>query len=461
MSDEMRDETHNDGWTPVETGAPAAGPAAAPTPIAGYCQDCGRPLTAETLRNVGAGIFCDPCLAARVGTPPPPPGDASPVLAAFLGIIPGVGAMYNGQYAKGFVHLAVFAVLASLKDNVHGVFGVLEIGWFFYQIFDAYQTAKARRDGMPLPDPLGLNNIGERLGYGKSWTVGVHVNQRQASAATAQTPPPATPYAPPPPPPAGWPAQRPDWVGYVPPTAFGGRPPVPPVDPATAAAAQQAPAWGHAPYAQTYTGGAPPAAPNYAAVPPVPPVYSAAYPPTVYAPPVYAPTVYAPIDPLPPTRRLPVGAFWLIGLGLLMLLFEFVPDWHMGGRWLLPILFAGLAAWVFTRRLQNHTVQGAYGLRWPVMLAVLAVLFALQDAYVLTLGQTWPVLFIAFGALLLVERVTAPPPLLYTPPAPADPVPGDEEAARATWAAGAPPSAATPREPATEWNADNEQKGGQ
>jgi hypothetical protein len=441
----MSDETHNDGWTPVETGIPAPGTAST---AAGFCQDCGRPLTADTVRNVGASLFCEPCLTARMVNPQPPPGDASPVLAAFLGIIPGVGAMYNGQYAKGFVHLAVSAVLFSLHDG-HGVLGLVSFGWFCYQILDAYQTARARRDGTPLPNPLGLNDIGERMGFGKSWTVGVHVNRPPSSAASAPTPPPVPPYAPPPPAgyAAGWPPPRPDWVGYVPPAAFTGAPPVPPVDPAAAAAAQQAPAWGHAPYAQTYTGGVPPAAPSYSAVPPV-------------APPVY-PAVYPTVDPLPPSRRLPVGALWLIGLGLFMLLVEFIPNWHLGGRWLLPILFAGLAAWIFTRRLQNHTLRGVCGLRWPVMLAVLAVLFALQSAEVFTLGQTWPVLFIAFGALLLLERITAPPlPVVYASGVPSAPVTTDEESARATWAASAPEPEA-PRQPATEWHPDNGQKGGQ
>ena len=32
--------------------------------------------------------------------------------------------------------------------------------WILYQSFEAYHTAKARRDGMPLPDPLGLNEVG-------------------------------------------------------------------------------------------------------------------------------------------------------------------------------------------------------------------------------------------------------------------------------------------------------------
>jgi hypothetical protein len=396
----MSDETNDDSW--ANTGTPGA---AAATP-ASFCQDCGRPLTPDTVRNVGTGVFCEPCLNARVGVPPPVAGDASPVLAGFLGIIPGVGAMYNGQYAKGFVHLAIFAVLASLKDNVHGVFGLLEFGWWFYQIFDAYQTAKARRDGMPLPNPLGLNDIGERLGF----------RSTPAGATTAR---PSYAYTPPPPTAAGS-----GWVGYVPPTAFAGAPPVPPVDPSAAAAAQQAPAWGHAPYAQTYTGGVPPAAPSYAAVPPVAPVI--------------------PTAPLPPVRRLPIGAFWLIGVGLLILLANLLPEWHIGGRWIVPALLAVLAGWIVTRRMQTGTLN-VCTLRWPVMLAVLAVLFILQDAYVLTLGQTWPVLFIAFGALLLLERAAATPALPYSAPISVVPseTPTSEEAAaqaRAAWAAQDAPS---------------------
>jgi hypothetical protein len=42
--------------------------------------------------------------------------------------------------------------------------------------------------------------------------------------------------------------------------------------------------------------------------------------------------------------------------------------------------------------------------RGPVMLLVLAALFALQAAGIRTLGQTWGVLLIAFGALLILER---------------------------------------------------------
>ena len=67
-------------------------------------------------------------MAKRTPAPPPfsgappvaaPPAsayvysDVSPGLALFLGMIPGVGAIYNGQYAKGMVHAIVWGVLIS------------------------------------------------------------------------------------------------------------------------------------------------------------------------------------------------------------------------------------------------------------------------------------------------------------------------------------------------------------
>ena len=42
---------------------------------------------------------------------------ASPGLAFLLGFIPGVGAIYNGQYAKAFVHVIIFSLLISVLDS--------------------------------------------------------------------------------------------------------------------------------------------------------------------------------------------------------------------------------------------------------------------------------------------------------------------------------------------------------
>jgi len=433
----MSDEINNESWSASGTGETAGGAAQAPPATVGYCQDCGKPLTDETVRGVGNSLFCEPCLTTRVGSQTtsygsaPVPGEPRPALAALLGFIPGVGAMYNGQYAKGIVHFVVFVILVSLANDVNNIFGLFVMGWIFYMAFEAYHTASARRDGMPLPNPFGLNDIGERMGFGRTWGP-------VANGNTAR--PPVTPPASAPP--AGYaPVGRGSgWVGYVPPTAFAGAPPVPPVDPSAAAAAQQAPAWGHAPSAQTYPGGTPPATPSYVTVPPV-----------------------APIPPLPPTRRLPVGAFWLIGLGLLILLTNLLPDWHVGEHWWPPILFAGLSVWLFTRRLgAGVPVVGI--LRWPVILMALAVMFALHAAdFHVTFGLTFAVLLIVIGGLLLIERAAAEAPI-YAPPVSVVPPVSEEEAerARAAWAAGSTEAAQAERPVATEWDpAKDSQKEGQ
>jgi TM2 domain-containing membrane protein YozV len=177
------------------------------TPVEAYCQQCGKALCSQCVRSVAGTVSCEPCLAARLGMPPasgsysvnagdsnfqytatgplpysaPYSGDAKPALAGILGIIPGVGAMYNGQFIKALVHVLVFAILVTIVSDGHGLFGLFIAAWVFYQIFDAHQTAKARRDGLPLPDPFGLNDLGARLGL------------HPAHAAV----PPAAPYMPP------------------------------------------------------------------------------------------------------------------------------------------------------------------------------------------------------------------------------------------------------------------------
>ena len=113
------------------------------------------------------------------------PGEPNPGLAALLGFIPGVGAMYNEQYAKGIVHLMVFAVLVSLASDVNDIFGLFVIGWMFYMVIEAHHTARARRDGTPLPNPFGLNDLSERLGFGKAWPSGVRRHRRTRNGPAA------------------------------------------------------------------------------------------------------------------------------------------------------------------------------------------------------------------------------------------------------------------------------------
>jgi len=95
----------------------------------------------------------------------PGAGGPNPSVAAVLGVIPGVGAMYNGQYFKGLIHVVIFVVIISITTH-YGIFGLFIPAWILYQSFEAFHTAKAIRDGQPIPDPLGLNEVGNWLNLG-------------------------------------------------------------------------------------------------------------------------------------------------------------------------------------------------------------------------------------------------------------------------------------------------------
>jgi TM2 domain-containing membrane protein YozV len=138
---------------------------------AAYCQNCGKALCTGCVRNAAGGqLLCEPCLTAWQSYQQPfgtvPVNGPNPWVAGSLGVIPGVGAMYNGQFFKGFIHVIVFAVLISITSRISGLFGIFIAAWVFYQSFEAFHTAKALRDGQPIPDPFGLNEVGNWLNLG-------------------------------------------------------------------------------------------------------------------------------------------------------------------------------------------------------------------------------------------------------------------------------------------------------
>jgi hypothetical protein len=233
---------------------------------------------------------------------PPPAGTPNPVVAALLGLIPGVGAMYNGQMIKGLIHVLIFAVLVSAA-HVYGIFGLFIAGWVCYQVFEAYHTAKARRDGEPLPDPLGLNELTNAMGAGGRMNQGPYQGM----------------------PPGGMPPG-------APPTAGAG-----PVGTGPAAGTYQAPSQAQyqAPY-QT----------------PFQTTYQGPYQGT-NVPPGYGGPDFAAVPPVYWRRKEPMGAIVLIALGLLFLLGHF--NWFSGRMfefsW--PVLLIGLGVWLIVKRLQD------------------------------------------------------------------------------------------------------------
>lgn len=272
---------------------------------AAYCQNCGKALCQACVRKGPSGqIFCEPCFAtwSAANGPnaprpyvPPPMGGPSPGLAAVLGAIPGVGAMYNGQFVKGLIHVAIFAVLVSMA-NIYWVFGWFVAAWIFYQMFDAFHTAKARRDGDPLPDPLGLNELSHAiLSGGRPMQGPVPPGSQQApSQAPPQSAPNQATYQVPP---QGVPYQNP---------------------------------YQSSPYGGTYPPPPGAAGPGFPPIPPIPPMHPACW-----------------------QRRAPVGAVILIGMGVLFLLGQFQWfSWHFF-QYFWPLLLIGLGVWMIVNRLNE------------------------------------------------------------------------------------------------------------
>jgi Domain of unknown function (DUF5668)/B-box zinc finger len=183
----------------------------------GYCRNCGRALCPQCTREVRGALYCEPCFRAVFSAPPPsaalapgsnvaavpPPGDSRPAVATVLGFIPGLGAVYNGEYIKALIHVIVFASLiaamaADLPNSFQAFVIVSFVAFCCYMPVDAYRVAKARSTGEAAPPdlvhgpgrkPIGalvliglgilllLANFGllERDWFAKAWPAGLVV----------------------------------------------------------------------------------------------------------------------------------------------------------------------------------------------------------------------------------------------------------------------------------------------
>lgn len=147
------------------------------TPAMAFCRSCGRPLCTLCQRPYEGTVFCQDHVPLPTYPNPAEPGasaasnpyfqsaavapsaaaQTSPGLAFFLGWIPGVGAIYNGQYLKGLVHAVIFGLLISLissADNTSGqpLLVMMLVGFIFYMPFEAYHTAKKRQMGVRIDE---------------------------------------------------------------------------------------------------------------------------------------------------------------------------------------------------------------------------------------------------------------------------------------------------------------------
>lgn len=155
----------------------------------GYCRNCGKALCPECAREVRGAIYDEECLAGMLAGPsiaavPGAPGatfqpvvrDSRPGTALALGFIPGLGAVYNGEYVKAIIHVLIFAgLIAALSSDLPGgmdAFIGIGLGCFyFYMPIEAYRVAKARVEGEP--EPASLMSGGGKLPIGAMVLIGI------------------------------------------------------------------------------------------------------------------------------------------------------------------------------------------------------------------------------------------------------------------------------------------------
>jgi TM2 domain-containing membrane protein YozV len=96
------------------------------------------------------------------------PVHTSPFLAFALGFIPGVGAIYNGQYVKGLVHAVIAGLLISLASASDEAASqpfivMVAICFWAYMAFEAFHTAKRRQAGLPVEEWSSLVTPGRSM----------------------------------------------------------------------------------------------------------------------------------------------------------------------------------------------------------------------------------------------------------------------------------------------------------
>jgi Domain of unknown function (DUF5668)/B-box zinc finger len=173
----------------------------------GFCRNCGKALCPACTRAVRGALYCEQCLAGILtgpqGATPAKTGDSRPAIAAALGFIPGLGAVYNGEYIKAVIHVVIFASLiaamaSDVSDSLRAFVIVSFVAFCCYMPVDAYRVAKARGTGETAPPdlvegpgrkPIGamvliglgilllLANFGllERDWFAKAWPAGLVV----------------------------------------------------------------------------------------------------------------------------------------------------------------------------------------------------------------------------------------------------------------------------------------------
>ncbi len=80
--------------------------------------------------------------ATSIGGAPPPKTNTA--VAALLGLIPGLGAVYNGDYTRALIHVAIWAGLLAV--GLTEAFGnITPLAWIAFGLFPVYTSIDSYR----------------------------------------------------------------------------------------------------------------------------------------------------------------------------------------------------------------------------------------------------------------------------------------------------------------------------
>ncbi|MGE0133321.1 MAG: hypothetical protein AB7U82_35025 [Blastocatellales bacterium] len=127
------------------------------------CSACERPLCSACDHRIKGIPCCQDCIVIGIETLRRNTAagqrivhheEKSPMLALLLGLIPGLGAAYNGQNIKALTHFVAVVGLWVLADifrmPLEIAFGLGGAAFYFYSIYDAFQSAQRLRRGKDL-----------------------------------------------------------------------------------------------------------------------------------------------------------------------------------------------------------------------------------------------------------------------------------------------------------------------
>ena len=136
------------------------------TAASARCHSCERPLCSACDHRIKGHPHCQDCIVAGIealhrqtesGRRPSPGGmEKNPVLALLLAFVPGLGAAYNEQNIKALIHFTITVGLWTLSDifgsPLETMFLLSCATFYFYSIYDAYNSAHRARQGENLAE---------------------------------------------------------------------------------------------------------------------------------------------------------------------------------------------------------------------------------------------------------------------------------------------------------------------